>query len=79
MVVWHCLQRSSIAAGRGFIASQAPVLKPIKKLKYKITTKSASEFRQPKPLLIAICSRLLIRPAPLAAILLLAEVMFEDH
>ena len=33
-------QRSSIAAGREFIARQAQELKPIEKLKYKITTKS---------------------------------------
>jgi len=32
--------RSSIAAGRGFIAGQAPELKRIEKLKYRITTKS---------------------------------------
>ena len=34
-------------------------------------------FVEPKLLLIAICSRLLIRPAPLAAILLLAVVVFR--
>jgi len=61
----------SIAAGRGFIARQAPELKPIKKLKYKITTKSPKEFCPLEPLLIANCSRLFQRPALLAAILLL--------
>ena len=55
----------SIAVGRGFIAGQAPELKPIEKLKYKITTKSPIDIRPPKLLLIAICSRLLQRPAPL--------------
>jgi len=33
-----------IAAGRGFIAGQALELKPIKKLKYKITTKAKYIF-----------------------------------
>jgi len=63
-------QRSSIAAGREFIARQAPELKPIEKLKYKITTKSPKEFRPLEPLLIANCSRLFQRQALLAAILL---------
>jgi len=35
----------SIAAGRGLIARQALELKPIEKLKYKIKTKSPTEFR----------------------------------
>jgi len=35
----------SIAAGRGFIAGQAPELKPIEKLKYKITTKTPIDIR----------------------------------
>jgi len=61
----------SIAAGRGFIARQALELKPIKKLKYKITTKSQIDIRPPEPLLIANCSRLFQRPALLAAIPLL--------
>jgi len=65
-------QRLGIAAGREFIARQAPELKPIKKLKYKITTKSPTEFRPLEPLLIVNCSRLLQRQALLAAILLLA-------
>jgi len=60
----HSRQRSSIAAGRGFIARQAPELKPIEKLKYKITTKSPKEFRPPEPLLIANYSRLFQRPTP---------------
>jgi len=60
----------SIAAGREFIARQAPELKPIEKLKYKITKKSSIEFRPPEPLLIANCSRLFQRQALLAAILL---------
>jgi hypothetical protein len=47
------VQRSSIAAGRGFIARQAPELKPIEKLNYKITTKSQIELRPPEPMLIA--------------------------
>jgi len=47
----------SIAAGREFIARQAPELKPIEKLKNKITTKSPTEFRPPEPLLIANRSR----------------------
>jgi len=34
-----------------------PGLLPIKKLKYKITTKSPTEFRLPEPLLIAKCNR----------------------
>jgi len=55
----------SIAAGRGFIAGQALELKPIEKLKYKITTKSPTEFRPPKPLLIANCCRLFQRPLAL--------------
>jgi len=55
--------RSSIAAGREFIARQAPELKPIEKLKYKITTKSPKEFRPPEPLLIANCSRFFQRQA----------------
>ena len=41
-ILGRCLnfvQRFSIAAGRGFIAGHAPELKPIEKLKYKITTK----------------------------------------
>jgi len=50
-------QRSSIAAGREFIARQAQELKPIEKLKYKITTKSPIEFRPPEPKLIANYSR----------------------
>jgi len=37
-------QRSSIAAGRGFIAGQAPELKPIEKLKYKIATKKPNRI-----------------------------------
>ena len=41
------------------------------KIKYKITTKSPTEFRPPKPLLIVNYSRLFQRPALLAAILLL--------
>jgi len=61
----------SIAAGREFIARQALELKPIEKLKYKITTKSPIEFRPPEPLLIVNCSRLFQRQALLAAILLL--------
>jgi len=62
----------SIAAGRGFIARQAPELKPIEKLNYKITTKSPTEFRPPEPLLIENCSRLFqLQALPLAAILLL--------
>jgi len=60
-----------IAAGREFIARQAPELKPIEKLKYKITTKSPTELRPPEPLLIVSCSRLFQRQALLAAILLL--------
>jgi len=63
MCLFYCHQRSGIAAGREFIARQAPELKPIEKLKYKITTKSPKEFRPPEPLLIAKCSRLLQRPA----------------
>jgi len=39
----------SIAAGRELIALQAPELKPIEKLQYKITTKSPIEFRPPEP------------------------------
>jgi len=70
MILTAYVQRLSIAAGRGFIAGQAPELKPIEKLKYKITTKSPTEFRPPKPLLIANCSRLFQRPSLLAAILL---------
>jgi len=50
-------QRSSIAAGREFIARQAPELKPIEKLKNKITTKSQIDIRPPEPLLIANYSR----------------------
>ena len=38
-------QRSGNAAGREFIAGHAPELKPIEKLKYKITAKSPTEFR----------------------------------
>ena len=56
-------QRSSIAAGREFIARQAPELKLIEKIKFKITTKSPKEFRPPEPLLIVNYSRLLQRPA----------------
>ena len=44
------------------IAHQAPELKPIEKLNYKITTKSQTESRPPEPLLIANCSRLFQRP-----------------
>jgi hypothetical protein len=47
-----------IAADRVFIARQAPELKPIEKLKYKITTKSPTEFRPPELLLIVNYSRL---------------------
>ena len=46
-------QRSSIAAGREFIARQAPELKPIEKLKNEITTKSQIDIRPPEPMLIA--------------------------
>jgi len=58
-ILWKpaCALRSSIAAGREFIARQAPELKPIEKLKYKITTKSPTEFRPPEPLLIVNRSR----------------------
>jgi len=73
----YCHQRSGIAAGREFIARQAPELKPIEKLNYKITTKSPTEFRPPEPLLIANCSRLFQRQALLAAILLLAVRAFS--
>jgi hypothetical protein len=55
----------SIAAGRGFIARQALELKPIEKLKHKITTKSPTEFRPPEPLLIVNYSRLFERPLDL--------------
>jgi len=72
-------QRLGIAAGRGFIAGQAPELKPIEKLKYKITTKSSTEFRPPEPLLIVNYSRLLQRQALLAAILLLADVFLSSQ
>jgi len=65
------IQRSGIAAGMEFIARQAPELKPIEKLKHKITTKSPTEFRPPELLLIANCSRLFQRQALLAAIPLL--------
>jgi len=65
----------SIAAGREFIARQAPELKPIEKLKNKITTKSQIDIRPPEPLLIANCSRLVQRQALLAAILLLCAVL----
>ena len=41
----------SIAAGRGFIAGQAPELKPIEKLKYKIKSKSPPMFVLPEQLL----------------------------
>jgi len=67
-----------IAAGREFIARQAPELKLIEKLKYKITTKSPIEFRPPEPLLIVNRSRLFQRQALLAAILLLAVVLLVD-
>jgi len=50
-------QRSGIAAGREFIARQAPELKPIEKQKYKFTTKSPTEFRPPELLLIVNRSR----------------------
>jgi len=60
-----------IAAGREFIARQALELKPIEKLRYKITTKSQIDVRPLEPLLIENCSRLFKRPALLAAILLL--------
>jgi len=53
----------SIAAGREFIARQAPELMPIEKLNYTITTKSPKEFRPPEPLLIANYSRLFQRQA----------------
>jgi len=52
-----CALRLGIAAGKEFIARQAPELKPIEKLKYKITTKSPKEFRPPEPLLIEDYSR----------------------
>jgi len=67
--------RLGIAAGREFIARQAPELKPIEKLKNKITTKSQIDIRPPEPLLIANYSRLFQRQAMLAAILLLAVVL----
>jgi len=57
------VQRLGIAAGREFIARQALELKPIEKLKYKITTKSPTEFRPPELLLIVNCSRLFQRQA----------------
>jgi hypothetical protein len=60
----------SVAAGRGFIASRAPELKPIEKLKNKITTKSQIDIRPPELLLIANCSRLFQRQGLIAAILL---------
>ena len=69
--MYICAQRSSIAAGREFIARQAPELKPIEKLKYKITTKSPIDIRPPEPPLIANLSRLFQCQALLAAILLL--------
>ncbi len=72
----HDNQRSSIAAGRGFIARQAPELKPIEKLKYKITTKSPKELRPPEPKLIVNRCRLFQCQALLAAILLLVAVLF---
>jgi len=65
----------SIAAGREFIARQAPEPKPIEKLKYKITYKSPIEFRPPEPLLIATCRLLFQGQALLAIILLLAVVL----
>jgi len=66
----------SIAAGMEFIARQVPELKPIEKLKYKITTKSPKDFRPPEPLLRVNRSRLFQRQALLAAILLLvADVL----
>jgi len=52
-----CALRSSIAAGREFIARQAPQLKLIEKLNYKITTKSPTGFRPPELLLIVNRSR----------------------
>jgi uncharacterized membrane protein len=51
--VWY---RLSIAAGRGFIARQAPEGKLIEKIGLKITTKSQIKFRLLEPLLIASCS-----------------------
>jgi len=60
---------------QGFIARQAPELKPIEKLKYKRTTKSQIELRPPEPLLIANRSQLFQRQALLAAILLLVAVI----
>ncbi len=58
----------------------APELKPIEKLKYKLTTKSQIDIRQPEPLLIANCCRLFQRL--LAAILLWPAVFllsFNPH
>jgi len=55
--------------------SSSPELKPIEKIKYKITTKSRTELRLLEPLLIANYSRLFQRQALLAAILLLALVL----
>jgi len=75
--VLNGVQRSSIAAGREFIARQALELKPIEKLKYKIKTKSPTEFRPPEPKLIENCSRLFQCQALLAAILLLAAGLFQ--
>ena len=72
-----CIQRSSIAADREFVAGQAPELKPIEKLNYKITTKSRTELRLLEPLLIANYSRLFQRPALFAAILLLPAVHYS--
>jgi len=44
----------------------------------KITTKSPTEFRPPELMLIVNCSRLFQRQALLAAILLLADVLFSN-
>jgi hypothetical protein len=70
---------SSIAAGRGFIAGQAPELKPIEKLKYKLITKSQIDIHPSELLLIVNCSRLFQRPALLAAILVCvsSEAVYE--
>jgi len=58
-----CHYQSSIAAGRKFIAGQAPELNPMQKVKYTVTTKSQMDIRLPEPLLIPNCSRLFQRPA----------------
>ena len=54
----------SVAAGRVFIAGGTPELKPIEKLKYKITTECAREFGLLKPLLIQMLQPILQRTAP---------------